>query len=118
MPNSEKAGKSTKGNAVSKIPPKKDAMIAPFNPPLIEPKTPMVPPEKKAIPAAGKSTTGEPIAAMANVAVNPPINEVIKPTGTMVGAYWKNTGTSTAGIDPGIYFSEIATKAAVNSAIN
>ena len=57
-------------------------------------------------------------AIMIAIAARPPTNAPTKPINTAVGANGKIAGQSTAGLEFGIYFSEIATKAAVISAIN
>ena len=79
---------------------------------------PAVPPEKKQICAAGIMTMGKWNMTIMTIAINPAAYELRKPTKTAVGANGKIVGTSSAGRDPGINLSEIATNAAVISAKN
>ena len=82
------------------------------------PNTPQVPPEKKQIPAAGIMIVLLCIATMIARATSPPRKDPTNPINTAVGANGKIAGQSTAGLEFGMYFSEIATNAAVISAMN
>lgn len=92
-----------------------DPTTAPRHPPVEFPNTPAVPPEKKQMCAAGMITTGNLRATIKNTPINPAVYEDKKPTITAVGANGKTVGTSNAGREFGINFSEIETKAAVIS---
>ena len=111
-------GYKTAGKNASNNPTKKEPKIAPLHPPVELPNTPAAPPEKKQICAAGMMTTGKLKLAIKRIASNPAAYEDKNPTNTAVGANGKIVGTSNAGLELGINFSEIDTKAAVISARN
>ena len=96
----------------------KEPTRAPFQPPYALPNTPQVPPEKKQMPAAGIMIVLLWNATISAIAARPPRKDPINPTSTAVGANGKIAGQSTAGLEFGMYFSEIATNAAVISAMN
>ena len=73
---------------------------------------------KKQIPAAGIIITLLWNATIPAIPANPPRNAPTNPIKTAVGANGKIAGQSTAGLEFGMYLSEIATNAAVISAIN
>lgn len=114
----ENTGYRIVGKKANKRPTTNEPATAPLQPPVEFPKTAAVPPEKKAIWAAGIITTGKWNRTINRTPTKPAEYAHKKPTITAVGANGKTVGTSNAGREFGINFSEIDTNAAVISAKN